>query len=69
MTLNVSTSQFIVLHDSQDLKAAAASWINPLTALGQLEILESRPSKWFVADAAASTLNKMLLRLVKDKGY
>jgi NADPH:quinone reductase-like Zn-dependent oxidoreductase len=69
VTLNVSTSHFIILHDSQDLKQAAASWINPLTALGQLEILESRPSKWFVADAAASSLNKMLIKLVREKGY
>ena len=64
-----ASDPFIVLHDSQELKKAASSWINPLTVLGQLEILESRTSKTFVASAAASTLNKMLIKLVKEKGY
>jgi len=70
-SLNVGTEHFIILDDSQDLAKAAASYINPLTTIGQLEIIESRGAKWFVADAAASQLNKMLIRLCRStgKGY
>lgn len=50
------------------MKLAAASWINPLTAIGQLDIIEERGSKWYVADAAASALNKMLIKLARTKG-
>jgi NADPH:quinone reductase-like Zn-dependent oxidoreductase len=60
---------FIVLHDSQDLKKAAAAYINPITAVGQLEIIEGKEAKWFVADAAASSLNKMLIKLARTKGF
>jgi NADPH:quinone reductase-like Zn-dependent oxidoreductase len=65
-SIEVAKNHFIVLDDSQDLAKAAASYINPLTSIGQLEILESRKAKWFVADAAASQLNKMLIRLCRS---
>ena len=66
--LDAKNAHFIVLHDSQDLKLAAAAWINPLTAIGQLDIIEERGSKCYVADAAASALNKMLIKLARTKG-
>ena len=61
-------SHYIVLEDSQDLKEAAAGYINPLTALECLEVLESRKSKYYVANAAASALHKMLIKLSRAKG-
>ena len=64
--MNVATEHFIILEDGQDLAKAAASYINPLTVIGQLEIIESRKAKYFVADAAASQLNKMLIRLCRS---
>lgn len=39
-SMDVATNHFIVLDDSQDLAKAAASYINPLTTIGQLEFLE-----------------------------
>ena len=69
LQLDAKNPLFIILNDSQDLKQAAAAYINPITAVGQLEILEKHDSKWFVADAAASALNKMLIKLARTKGY
>ena len=34
ISLNVATSHFLVLDDSQDLSKAAAAYINPLTTIG-----------------------------------
>ena len=64
--IEVATSHFMILDDSQDLAKAAASYINPLTTIGQLEFLEKKGAKWFVADAGASHLNKMLIRLCRS---
>ena len=63
--MNVATEYFIILDDSQDLAKAAAAYLNPLTTIGQLEIIEEKGAKYFVADAAASHLNKMLIRLCR----
>ena len=61
-------SHYLVLDDSQDLKEAAAGYINPLTAFECLERLQSRKSKYYVANAAASALIKMLIKLARAKG-
>jgi hypothetical protein len=65
-SIEVASSYFMILDDSQDLSKAAASYINPLTTIGQVEFLEKKKAKWFVADAAASQLNKMLIKLCRS---
>ncbi len=56
------------MEDSQDLKEATAGYINPLTSLECLEVLNSRTSKYYVSNAAASALNKMIINLARAKG-
>jgi NADPH:quinone reductase-like Zn-dependent oxidoreductase len=63
--LDVTKNFIMVLDDSQDLSKAAAACVNPLTAIAQLIMIKDKPSKGFIADAAASSLNKMLLQLVQ----
>ena len=53
----------MLLDDSIDLKKAAAASINPLTAIGQLDMIREKGTKAFVANAAASNLNRQLLLL------
>ncbi|TNV77200.1 hypothetical protein FGO68_gene13407 [Halteria grandinella] len=66
--LNVASTFIMALHDSQDLAKATAACVNPLTAIAQLDIIQAKGSKSYVADAAASSLNKMLLSLAKGAG-
>jgi NADPH2:quinone reductase len=66
--LEVASNHFIILNDDQDLAKAAAAYINPVTAIGQLEIIKEKGAKYYVADAAASSLNKMLIKLARDNG-
>lgn len=66
--INIATEHFIVLNDDQDLAKAAAAYINPITTIGELEIIKEKGAKYYVADAAASSLNKMLIKLARDNG-
>lgn len=60
---NDGRTHFIVLEDGTDLRSAAGAMVNPLTAIGQLDIVRKKGTKAFLADAAASSLNKMFLQL------
>jgi NADPH:quinone reductase-like Zn-dependent oxidoreductase len=59
--LKASKATFIVLDGNTDLKKAAAACVNPLTALGMLEMVRESGGKSYIADAAASSLNKILI--------
>lgn len=63
IVLDAATSPIIVLEDCQDLAKAPAAFVNPLTAIGQLDLIKKKGSKSYVANAAASSLNKMLIQL------
>lgn len=66
--LNIAQNFIMTLHDSQDLSQAPAACVNPLTAIAQLDIIKAKGSKSFVTNAAASSLNKMLLHYAKQDG-
>ena len=58
----------VILHDSQDLKLAANAIVNPLTAVGQLEIVKNLKAKAVVNLAGASQLSKQLYKLFTADG-
>ncbi|CDW86811.1 zinc-binding dehydrogenase family protein [Stylonychia lemnae] len=58
----------IVLDDSQDLAKAANASGNPLTALGQLDLVKNHGAKAVVLTSATSQLGKQFLRLCLSEG-
>ena len=60
-------THILILEEGTDLSTAAAAMINPLTVIGQLDIIRKKGTKAFVADAAASSLNKMLIQLCSQE--
>ena len=58
----------VILHDSQDLKQAANAIVNPLTAVGQQEIVRNHKAKAVVNLAGASQLSKQLYKLLTADG-
>jgi NADPH:quinone reductase-like Zn-dependent oxidoreductase len=66
--LDVKSNFIIHLNDSTDLSKVAAACVNPLTAIAQLDVVKENGSKSFIADAAASSLNKMLVAYANSEG-
>eukprot|EP00347_Sterkiella_histriomuscorum_P002537 403367771 len=60
--------EVIILDDSQDLAKAANAMVNPLSAVGILEIARQRNVKVLVQTAAASQLGKQVIALMKAEG-
>lgn len=57
-----------VLHDSQDLRQAANAIVNPLTAIGQQELVRKKGAKAIINLAGASQLSKQLNKLLNQEG-
>jgi NADPH2:quinone reductase len=58
----------IPLSDDIDLKKAANAWVNPLTALNQLEVAKRHGAKTCISLAATSQLCKQFYRLAVREG-
>eukprot|EP00347_Sterkiella_histriomuscorum_P001967 403369978 len=58
----------IILDETQDLAKAANAQVNPLTALGQLHIVQQRKSPSCIMTAASSQLAKQFYRLCHEEG-
>jgi NADPH:quinone reductase-like Zn-dependent oxidoreductase len=56
------------LDDSQDLAKAASASVNPMTAIGQLDIVKKKGAKAVVVMTGASSLNKVFIKLCNKEG-
>ena len=69
ISFDTKKSHFMVFDDSQDLTKCGAACINPLTTIGMVQaVRDHSDSKAFIADAAASSLNKQILLKIKADG-
>jgi NADPH:quinone reductase-like Zn-dependent oxidoreductase len=60
--------QCLVLPDSVSTAAGAASFVNPMTAVGMIETMRLEGHRALVHTAAASNLGQMLNRLCQEEG-
>eukprot|EP00347_Sterkiella_histriomuscorum_P012077 403369977 len=58
----------VILDDSQDLSKAANAIVNPLTVIGQLDIVKKQKSTSCIMMAASSQLAKQFLKLSQEEG-
>ncbi|CDW91257.1 zinc-binding dehydrogenase family protein [Stylonychia lemnae] len=64
----VKHDNVILLDDSQDLSKAANAGVNPITAIGLLEIAQAHGATAIVQNAAASQLGKQCIALFRTHG-
>eukprot|EP00347_Sterkiella_histriomuscorum_P016989 403351085 len=64
----VKKDDLMVLDDSQDLSKAANAGINPVTAVGLLELAQERGAKAIIQTAASSQLGKQINKLFQKHG-
>ena len=62
----VPASSCLVMNDGTSSKAAASSFVNPLTALAFIETMKMEKHSAIVHTAAASNLGQMLVKICKD---
>jgi len=68
ITLQAVPQQFIPFGDAIEYSRIASVFVNPLTALGFLDVCKKNQHKVIVHSAAASSLGKMMIKLFSQHG-
>jgi len=64
----VTDAMTCVKTGDNDVEAASCSFVNPLTVLAFLDVIKTGGHKAVIHTAAASSLGKMLVRMMQDQG-